>query len=85
MKKYFATGQDYRQFSRLFLDSNLIEDKEKHKLAKSNKSVSEGSFFKSYLLIKPDNSKFYDFWQVLMMATYLLTFWSVPYIVCTDI
>jgi len=77
MKKYFATGQDYRQFARLFLDENIQDVKYK---AKYDEPQNKGkTFFQTYLLVIPDNSRVYDFWQILMFAAYLVEFVLVPY------
>jgi hypothetical protein len=47
MKKYFATGQDHRQFSRLFLDSNTnaAAKKTDRNRYDKNKKEKEGTFY----------------------------------------
>jgi len=77
MKKYFATGQDYRQFARLFLDENIQDVKYK---AKYDEPQNKGkTFFQTYLLVIPENSRMYDLWQIFMFAAYLVEFVLVPY------
>jgi len=47
--------------------------------------MEKPNFFRSYLLIHPDTSRTYDFWQVIVLLSYLTEFCLMPYTVCTDV
>jgi hypothetical protein len=37
------------------------------------------------LLIHPDTSRTYDFWQCIVLLAYLTEFVLMPYVTCTDV
>jgi len=77
MKKYFVTGGDSNQFTDLFMGENAIKTKLKIKNAAENENKK--SFYETYLLINPNESKLYDVWSFLMLITFFVEFVLTPY------
>jgi hypothetical protein len=78
MKSFFATGADYRMFSRKYnLEATEVAIKKKYEEPEKEKT----GFFHNYLLIHPEKSRILDFWDFIMLLAYLVEMVFLPYTV----
>jgi hypothetical protein len=60
MKKYFATGQDASNFTNLFFGES--EQGDRYRLRSAAKTQNMKTFFQTYCMINPKESRLYDLW-----------------------
>jgi len=78
MKDFFKEGNTKHDFLNKYFDPSFNRKKLDDKKKKT--------IFETYILIDPDKSKFYGFWQFIMLISCLAEFLMIPYVTgCKDI
>lgn len=63
----------------------MAEEKYKAKLGGAGDEQADKGTFANYILINPDTSRTYDFWQIILLAAMLTEFLMLPYNIATDV
>jgi hypothetical protein len=63
----------------------MAEEKYRAKLGANAEELEDKGPFANYILVNPDTSKVYDFWQVILLAAMLTEFIVLPYNIATDV
>ena len=80
MKDYFKQGHTKNDFINKYFDAQF------NKKRIDGKDLKKPTIFEKYILIDPDKSKGYVFWQFVLLLACLMEFLMVPFIIgCTEI
>ena len=87
MKSFFSGGKDWKQFVRQYFDESMADIKLKASYGDpdAEQRKKETSFFKTYLVVIPDESRSYDLWTFLMSCAIIVEMVLVPYTVCLNV
>jgi hypothetical protein len=82
MKPFFASGHTKSEFINLYFDEKF----KKKRLDSDLEGFKKPSIFEKYILIDPDKSRGYTFWEMVLLLACTSEFLLVPYVIgCTDI
>ena len=75
MKPYFKVGNDDRQFGRFFFNEQYDQINAQ---AVNERQKSQNSCCSTYIIINPQDSKFYKLWEILFFLAIVCELYLFP-------